>query len=57
MLDRSDLLGADLRDTDVSGADLSTALFLTQPQLNAARGSATTLLPTHLRRPVSWLVG
>lgn len=57
VLDRTDLLGADLRDTDVSGADLSTSLFLTQPQLNSARGSATTLLPDHLRRPVAWLVG
>ncbi len=57
VLDRTDLLGADLRDTDVSGADLSTALFLTQPQVNAARGSAATILPAHLRRPVAWLVG
>ena len=54
VLDRTDLLGADLRDTDLSGADLSTALFLTQPQLNSARGSATTLLPPHLRRPLAW---
>ena len=56
VLDRTDLLGADLRDTDLSGADLSTTLFLTQPQLNSARGSSTTLLPAHLRRPVAWLV-
>jgi uncharacterized protein YjbI with pentapeptide repeats len=53
-LDRTDLLGADLRDADFSGADLSTALFLTQPQLNAARGSAGTVLPPGLRRPVHW---
>lgn len=53
-LDRTDLLGADLRDTDLSGADLSTALFLTQPQLNAARGSAATVLPPGLRRPAYW---
>jgi uncharacterized protein YjbI with pentapeptide repeats len=57
VLDRTDLLGADLRDTDLSGADLSTALFVTQPQLNSARGSATTVLPAHRRRPVAWLVG
>jgi hypothetical protein len=56
VLDRTDLLGADLRDSDLSGADLSTALFLTQPQLNSARGSAATVLPAHLRRPVAWLV-
>jgi uncharacterized protein YjbI with pentapeptide repeats len=53
-LDRTDLLGADLRDTDLSGADLSTALFVTQPQLNAARGSATTVIPAGLRRPPVW---
>jgi len=57
VLDRTDLLGADLRDTDLSGADLSTALFLTQPQLNPARGSASTVLPDDLRRPVSWALG
>jgi uncharacterized protein YjbI with pentapeptide repeats len=57
VLDRTDLLGADLRDADLSGSDLSTALFLTQPQLNSARGSATTLLPPHLRRPLGWSVG
>ncbi len=57
VLDRTDLLGADLRDADLSGADLSTALFLTQPQLNSARGSAGTLLPSHLRRPLVWLAG
>jgi len=57
VLDRTDLLGADLRDTDLSGADLSTALFLTQPQLNSARGSAATLLPAHLRRPLAWSAG
>jgi hypothetical protein len=56
VLDRSDLLGADLRDADLSGADLSAALFVTQPQLNSARGSADTVLPAHLRRPLGWLV-
>lgn len=54
VLDRTDLLGADLRDADLAGADLSTALFATQPQLNAARGSATTRLPEELRRPGHW---
>jgi hypothetical protein len=54
VLDRTDLLGADLRDADLSGADLSTSLFVTQPQLNSARGSATTRLPGHLRRPLAW---
>jgi hypothetical protein len=53
-LDRTDLLGADLRDADLSSADLSTALFVTQPQLNTARGDAATVLPPGLRRPVTW---
>lgn len=55
VLDRTDLLGADLRDTDLSGADMATSLFVTQPQLNAARGSATTVLPQGLRRPPAWV--
>ena len=54
VLDRTDLLGADLRDADLSGADLATTLFLTQPQLNAARGSGATVLPAELRRPGHW---
>jgi hypothetical protein len=54
VLARTDLLGADLRDADLSSADLSTALFVTQPQLNSARGSASTAIPAGLRRPASW---
>jgi uncharacterized protein YjbI with pentapeptide repeats len=50
----TDLLGADLRDADLSDADLSAALFLTQPQLNAARGNAGTRIPAALRRPEHW---
>ncbi len=49
-----DLLGADLRDTDVRGADLSGSLFLTQPQVTAARGDDTTRLPGRLSRPTHW---
>lgn len=49
-----DLLGADLRDARLEGADFSKALFLTQPQLNAARGSRTTLLPLDLTMPSDW---
>lgn len=50
----ADLLGADLRATDVRGADLSRCLFLTQPQVTAARGDRATLLPTILDRPHAW---
>ncbi|WP_416954608.1 pentapeptide repeat-containing protein [Nocardioides sp. T5] len=53
-LREADLLGADLRDTDLRGCDLSTALFLTQPQINAAIGDATTTLPDGLSRPARW---
>ena len=50
-LGAADLLGADLRDTDVRGADLGDVLFLTQPQVDAARGDATTRLPASLHPP------
>ncbi|MGW6731116.1 pentapeptide repeat-containing protein [Streptomyces sp. NPDC055013] len=50
----ADLIGADLRDTDLTDADLTDAFFLTQPQLNAARGSAGTRLPASVGRPVHW---
>jgi hypothetical protein len=50
----ADVIGADLRDADLSGADLRGALFLTQPQLDAARGDMATRLPPGLNRPVHW---
>ena len=49
-------LGADLRDTDLRGADLRESLFLTQGQLNAARGNRETKLPPHLTVPTCWNV-
>ncbi|MFE6336115.1 pentapeptide repeat-containing protein [Streptomyces sp. NPDC057798] len=51
----ADLLGADLRNADLTDADLTGALFLTQPQLNAARGSAGTRFPGALTRPAHWV--
>lgn len=53
-LARADLLGADLRGADVAGADLTTALFLTRPQIAAARGDGSTRLPDELERPGHW---
>ncbi|BFO17837.1 pentapeptide repeat-containing protein [Streptomyces sp. KM77-8] len=53
-LREADLIGADLRDANVRGADLTGALFLTQAQLNAARGDASTVLPAGLSRPAHW---
>jgi hypothetical protein len=53
-LGAADLLGADLRDADVRGADLSRCLFLTQPQVTAATGNASTTIPAGLLRPAHW---
>ncbi|MEU7319023.1 pentapeptide repeat-containing protein [Streptomyces griseoviridis] len=50
----ADLIGADLRDTDLTDADLTGAVFLTQPQLEAARGSVGTRLPASVTRPAHW---
>ncbi|MEU6591561.1 pentapeptide repeat-containing protein [Streptomyces sp. NPDC046881] len=50
----ADLIGADLRDADLTDADLTGAFFLTQPQVNAARGSEGTRLPASVTRPVHW---
>ncbi|WP_247701798.1 pentapeptide repeat-containing protein [Streptomyces sp. F63] len=50
----ADVIGADFRDADLRGADLTGAVFLTQPQLDAARGDAGTRLPPALRRPPHW---
>jgi uncharacterized protein YjbI with pentapeptide repeats len=50
----ADLIGADLRDADLSGADLTGSIFLTQSQLNAAKGDAATKLPPTLTRPARW---
>jgi hypothetical protein len=50
----ADLVGADLRGADLRGADLTGALFVTQAQLESARGDDRTRLPAHLRRPLSW---
>ncbi|WP_246098303.1 pentapeptide repeat-containing protein [Rhodococcus spelaei] len=49
-----DLLGADLRDARLAGADLSAALYLTQPQVNAAKGNADTRLPAGVSAPPHW---
>lgn len=50
----ADVIGADFRDADLRGADLTGALFLTQAQLDAARGDAATVLPASLARPSHW---
>ncbi|WP_405979555.1 pentapeptide repeat-containing protein [Streptomyces sp. NBC_00158] len=50
----ADMIGADLRDADLRGADLRDTLFLTQAQVNAARGTPDTRIPAHLTRPAHW---
>ena len=50
----SDLIGADFRDANVSGADLTGSIFLTQAQVNAAKGNMQTKLPASLRMPEHW---
>jgi len=51
----TDLLGADLRDADLRSADLRDSLFLTEPQVNAAKGDAYTRLPVALGHPAHWV--
>ncbi|OCT11281.1 oxetanocin A resistance protein [Paenibacillus pectinilyticus] len=53
-LRKADLIGADFRDADLRGADLTDSLFLTQFQVNAAKGDALTKLPPYLTRPPHW---
>jgi len=55
-LRRADLIGADFRDADIRGADLSNSIFLTQAQINAAKGDAGTRLPPFLTRPPHWSI-
>nr|WP_230414588.1 pentapeptide repeat-containing protein [Paenibacillus allorhizosphaerae] len=50
----ADLIGADFRDADLRGADLTDTIFLTQAQINAAKGNAATKLPPSLSAPAHW---
>jgi uncharacterized protein YjbI with pentapeptide repeats len=50
----ADLLGADLRGADLRGTDLADALFVTVPQLTAARGDEATRIPEAVPRPGRW---
>lgn len=53
-LSGADLIGADLRDADLRGANLTNCIFLTQAQLNTAKGDSHTKLPLMLVRPTYW---
>lgn len=50
----TDLIGVDLRDADIRGADLTASIFLTQAQINTAKGDSSTKLPMQLARPAYW---
>ncbi|MEJ8547585.1 pentapeptide repeat-containing protein [Brevibacillus borstelensis] len=50
----ADLIGADFRDADIRGANLTESIFLTQAQVNAAKGDADTKLPLTVTRPPHW---
>lgn len=54
ILHGADLIGADFRDANLQGADLSRSIFLTQAQVNAARGDENTKLPAVLELPIHW---
>jgi uncharacterized protein YjbI with pentapeptide repeats len=53
-LDHADVTGADLRGATLSGTNLSGTLFLTQSQVDSARGDGTAELPASLTRPAHW---
>lgn len=53
-LSGANLIAADLRDADVRGAKLDRCLFLTQSQVNVAKGNQETKLPPYLARPSHW---
>ncbi|MEG2984967.1 MAG: pentapeptide repeat-containing protein, partial [Peptostreptococcaceae bacterium] len=53
-LSKADLIGADLRDADLRGANLSDCIFITQSQINSAKGDSNTKLPKVLNRPFYW---
>ena len=50
----TDVIGADFRDTDIRATDLVNCLYLTQAQLNAAKGNNETTMPISLDRPKHW---
>ena len=53
-LSGTDLIGADLRDADLRGANLSNSIFITQIQINGAKGDCSTRLPKSIVRPSFW---
>lgn len=54
-LSGTDFIGADLRDADLRGANLRESIFITQAQINSAKGDISTVLPTSIVRPSHWI--
>lgn len=53
-LNGANLIGSDMRDTDIRGTNLENSIFITQSQINTARGDSSTKLPKILDRPLYW---
>ena len=53
-LRHASFLGADMRDANIKNTDLSQCAFLTQMQINSAKGNGNTKLPQNLLLPDSW---
>jgi uncharacterized protein YjbI with pentapeptide repeats len=53
-LSGADLIGADMRDADLRGANLADSIFVTQAQINTAKGDSATRLPISIVRPAHW---
>jgi uncharacterized protein YjbI with pentapeptide repeats len=51
----TDVIGADFRDADLSGANFTGSIFLTQAQVNSAKGDVRTKLPSPIRIPGHWI--
>lgn len=51
----ADFIGADLRDADIRDANLTNSIFLTQAQINTAKGNSNTKLPRMLTLPSNWV--
>ena len=49
-----DLNAADMRDANIKGANLTNSMFLTQAQVNSAKGDSLTKLPVMINRPSHW---
>jgi len=50
----TNFLGADLRDANIKETDLRSCVFLSQMQINSAKGNSNTKLPAKLTRPSNW---